>query len=96
MRLYIAFDLHARISYLAIIDEAGKRVMDEKLPNLPEIILNALGSLKRDLKQILCPKHLAAFSARMKRVGTSTVNDERARHFPPGDINYYEEVSLLC
>ena len=41
--LYAAFDLHSSNSYLAIIDEEGKRVFSRKLPNDPDRILAALG-----------------------------------------------------
>ena len=41
--LYAAFDLHSSNSYLAIIDEEGKRVFSRKLPNDPELIVAALG-----------------------------------------------------
>jgi len=41
-RLYAAFDLHASNSYLAIMDEGGKRILSRKLPNDPERILTAL------------------------------------------------------
>jgi transposase len=41
MRLYTGIDLHSSNSYLAIIDETGKRVFKKKLPNDPEQILSA-------------------------------------------------------
>ena len=42
--LYAAFDLHSSNSYLAIIDEEGKRVFSKRMPNNPDLILAALGS----------------------------------------------------
>ena len=33
MKLYSGIDLHSTNSYLAIIDESGKRIFKEKLPN---------------------------------------------------------------
>jgi predicted NBD/HSP70 family sugar kinase len=33
MKLYSGIDLHSTNSYLAIIDESGKRISKEKLPN---------------------------------------------------------------
>jgi len=46
MRLYTGIDLHSSNSYLAIIDETGKRVFKRKLPNDPEQILSALAPYK--------------------------------------------------
>jgi transposase len=40
--LYAAFDLHSSSSYLAAIDEEGKRILSKKLPNDPDLILTAL------------------------------------------------------
>jgi transposase len=42
MKLYSAFDLHSNNCYLGIIDQAGKRIAKKKLPNDPELILQAL------------------------------------------------------
>ena len=42
MPLYAACDLHANNHFLAIIDEKGKRVLQNKLPHDPERILAAL------------------------------------------------------
>ncbi|MBE0575764.1 MAG: hypothetical protein IH613_07695 [Desulfuromonadales bacterium] len=33
MKLYAGIDLHSTNSYVAIIDESGKRIFKEKLPN---------------------------------------------------------------
>jgi len=52
MRLYTAFDFHPSNSYWAIIDEAVKRVMNKKLRNNPEIIINVLRSFKDDIERI--------------------------------------------
>jgi hypothetical protein len=38
MKLYAGFDLHSSNSYLAIIDEKGKRVFKKKLRNDPDLI----------------------------------------------------------
>ena len=46
MRLYTGIDLHSSNSYLAIIDENGKRVFKKKLPNDLEQIISALGLYK--------------------------------------------------
>ena len=46
MRLYTGIDLHSSNSYLAIIDETGKRVFKRKMPNDPEQILSALAPYK--------------------------------------------------
>jgi transposase len=46
MRLYTGIDLHSSNSYLAIIDENGKRVFKKKLPNDLEQILSALAVYK--------------------------------------------------
>jgi len=46
MRLYTGIDLHSSNSYLAIIDETGKRVFKKKVPNDPEQILSALAPYK--------------------------------------------------
>jgi hypothetical protein len=42
MQLYTGIDLHSSNSYLAIIDETGKRIFKRKLPNDAEQILFAL------------------------------------------------------
>ena len=41
-RLYAGFDLHSSSSYLAVIDEEGKRLVSKKLANDPDLILAAL------------------------------------------------------
>jgi len=41
-KLFSGIDLHSSDSYLAIVDEAGKRVFKEKLPNDVAAILRAL------------------------------------------------------
>jgi hypothetical protein len=46
MRLYTGFDLHSSNSYVAIIDDTGKRAFKKKLPNDPEQILSALALYK--------------------------------------------------
>jgi transposase len=51
-RLYAGFDLHASNSYLAIMDDEGKRVFSRKLPNDPERILTALGPHTKEIAGI--------------------------------------------
>lgn len=53
MKLYTSFDLHSNNSYLGIKDENGKPVFRKKLPNDPEIILNALKPHKNDIVGIV-------------------------------------------
>jgi transposase len=53
MGLYTAFDLHSTNSYVAVIDESGKRVMHRKLRNDPEGIVNALKGFKDDIEGIV-------------------------------------------
>lgn len=52
MKLYSAFDLHSINSYLAIIDNKGKRVFKRKLKNDSELILSALSPYKNDITGI--------------------------------------------
>jgi transposase len=49
MKLYAGFDLHSSNTYLAIVDEKGKRVFKKKLRNDPDLIL---GELKPYRKRI--------------------------------------------
>ncbi len=42
MKLYAAFDLHSSNSYVAVIDEGGKKILAKKVANDPEQILTAL------------------------------------------------------
>jgi len=53
MKLYTSFDLHSNNSYLGIKDENGKPVFRKKLPNDPEVILNALKPYKNDIVGIV-------------------------------------------
>ena len=53
MRLYTGIDLHSSNSYLAIIDETGKRVFKKKYPNDPEQILSALAPYKDTITGIV-------------------------------------------
>jgi transposase len=53
MRLYSAFDLHARNSYIGIIDENGKRIFKKKLSNDPAAIRKALEPFKNDVEGIV-------------------------------------------
>lgn len=42
MKLYSGIDLHSNNSYLAIVDESGKHIFQEKLPNDPSVIVEKL------------------------------------------------------
>ena len=53
MRLYTGIDLHSSNSYLAIIDETGKRTFKKKYPNDPEQILSALAPYKDTITGIV-------------------------------------------
>ena len=53
MKLYTGLDLHSSNSYLGIIDETGKRVYKQKLPNDRERILAALNPHKNDIAGIV-------------------------------------------
>lgn len=52
MKLYAAFDLHARSSHLAVLDEQGKTVFMKKLPNDTEIMTYALEPYRQGLEAI--------------------------------------------
>jgi len=52
MKLYAGFDLHSSNSYLAIIDEKGKRVYKKKLRNDPELILGELKPYRKRIEGI--------------------------------------------
>jgi transposase len=52
MKLYAAFDLHSSSSYLAVIDEEGKRLSSKKLANEPEEILTALAPHRKKIAGI--------------------------------------------
>jgi len=52
MKLYAAFDLHSSNSYVAVIDEGGKRILAKKLANDPEEILAALAPHKKRIAGI--------------------------------------------
>jgi len=49
MKLYTGLDLHSSNSYLGIIDETGKRVFKQKLPNERERILEAVKPYQNDI-----------------------------------------------
>lgn len=53
MKLYSGIDLHSSNSYLAIVDETGKRVFKEKLPNDMAAILRALEPYRTELAGIV-------------------------------------------
>lgn len=52
MKLYAAFDLHSSNSYVAVIDEGGKRILAKKLANDPEQILTVLAPHKKRIAGI--------------------------------------------
>jgi len=49
MRVYAGFDLHANNSFLAVIDECGKRLSKARLANDPFTVLEALAPYKSKL-----------------------------------------------
>jgi transposase len=53
MKLYSAFDLHSNNSYLAIIDENGKRVFHRKVKNDPQLVIQILNPFKSDIEGIV-------------------------------------------
>jgi len=53
MKLYSAFDLHSNNSYLAIIDENGKRVFHQKVKNDPQLVVQILDPFKNDIEGIV-------------------------------------------
>jgi transposase len=53
MKLYSAFDLHSNNSYLAIIDENGKRVFHRKVKNDPQLVVQSLNPFKTDIEGIV-------------------------------------------
>ena len=42
MKLYCGIDLHAKSSYLAVIDEQRQRIFKRSVPNQREVILSFL------------------------------------------------------
>jgi transposase len=53
MKLYSGIDLHSTNSYLAIIDETGKRIFKEKLPNSIETITERLSLYSGTLEGVV-------------------------------------------
>jgi transposase len=53
MKLYTGLDLHSSNCYLGIIDETGKKIFKQKLPNERERILEALYPYKDDVTGIV-------------------------------------------
>ena len=53
MRLYSGMDLHSTNTYTAIMDENRKRVIDQRLPNQPKVILDFLEPYRADLEGIV-------------------------------------------
>jgi transposase len=52
MKLYAAFDLHSSNSYVAVIDEGGKRILAKKVANDPEQILTALAPHRKRIAAV--------------------------------------------
>lgn len=52
MGFYTAFDLHSSNSRLGVIDETGKRLAKKKLPNEPQVVLDALKPYGGDIQGI--------------------------------------------
>ena len=53
MKLYAAYDLHANNSYDVIIDETRNRVIKQRLPNNPVVILEHLKPHKKKITKIV-------------------------------------------
>ena len=53
MKLYSAFDLHSNNSYLAIIDENGKRVFHRKVKNDPQLVVQSLNPFENYIEGIV-------------------------------------------
>jgi transposase len=53
MKLYAGIDLHASNNYLAVIDQDGKRVFKQKLPNKSEDILSKLKGFQKKMVGIV-------------------------------------------
>jgi len=49
MQLYAGIDLHASNNYLAVVDENGKRMFKQKLPNETEVILLKLERFQEEM-----------------------------------------------
>lgn len=52
MKLYAAFDLHSSNSYVAVIDEGGKRILAKKVANDPDQILTVLAPHRKKIAAI--------------------------------------------
>ena len=53
MKLYTGIDLHSNNSYLAIIDEGGRKVFKKKLSYEPDVILEVLKPFKERISGIV-------------------------------------------
>jgi len=53
MEVYAGIDLHANNNCLGVVDAHGKRIYRKKLPNDPELILGALGSLSSEVEGVV-------------------------------------------
>jgi hypothetical protein len=53
MELYAATDLHSSNNHLGIIDKDSRRIFKKRLPNIPQMILEALKPYKKGLVGIV-------------------------------------------
>ncbi len=53
MKLYCGIDLHSTNSYLAIIDDDGRRIYKEKLPNEIAVIVERLSLYSGSLEGVV-------------------------------------------
>jgi len=53
MQLYCGIDLHAKTSYVAVIDEQRKRIFRRNVPNDKELILAILEPYKSELQGVV-------------------------------------------
>lgn len=60
MKLYSAFDLHSNNSYLAIIDENGKRVFHRKVKNDAQLVVQSLNPFENDIEGIVVESNSSA------------------------------------
>lgn len=49
MQFYAGIDLHASNNYLAVIDQDGKRIFKQKIPNETDVILSKLGRFHEEM-----------------------------------------------
>lgn len=53
MQLYAAIDLHASNNFIAVIEENGKRIYKQKVPNELEVILSKLGKFQAEMAGVV-------------------------------------------